>query len=354
MKKTLKLVIPVVIIFAIIVLAVKCISNPQPTDFSDTIPVIENDNSTNDKKSENENSTNDKKNTADLIKFNYEFNPHVISKEYLVIYGEDIEKNFYDFCDAILNGESTFQCESTEKYNAVLDISRICLPIASEFVDKDKAYVENNVGHITYNIEKEELHEKATQFKDKVSDVITSAIPYKEDDFILAMELLTAVANKNTYDEEGNSIENVLKLQPYRTIMEDKGICHEIAGEYIYYLLQVGINAINCDGIDKNQEYAHEWAVVELDGEYYHVDPTFAIKHKDSLEFFCINDEMREQKGNFNMEELSFAYSSKINYKIDSIKYKDLWEAENYTIDHENRKIYMTMFDSGEKKEYNY
>lgn len=81
MRKTLKLVIPVVIIFAIIVLGIKCISNPQPTDFSDTIPVIENDNSTNDKKSENENSTNDKKNTADLIKFNYEFNPHVISSE---------------------------------------------------------------------------------------------------------------------------------------------------------------------------------------------------------------------------------------------------------------------------------
>ena len=54
------------------------------------------------------------------------------------------------------------------------------------------------------------------------------------------------------------------------------------------------------------------------------------------------------------MEELSFAYSSKINYIIDSIKYKDLWGAENYTIDHENRKIYMTMFDSGEKKEYVY
>ena len=43
-----------------------------------------------------------------------------------------------------------------------------------------------------------------------------------------------------------------------------------------------------------------------------------------------------------------------IKYKIDSEKYKDLWEAEKYTIDHENRKIIMTMFNSGEKKEYNY
>lgn len=343
MNKFLKFVIPVVIIIAIIVLGIKFISKPKPTNLGDTISA-----------SENENFTNDKKNAVNLIKFNYEFNPHVISKEYLIIYGADIEETFYDFCDAVLNGESTFKCESKEKYDAALEISRICLPIASEYVDNDKAYVENNVGYITYKITTEELLKKVNEFKDKVTDVITSAIPYKEDDFILAMELLTAVANKNIYDEEGTSIENTLKLQPYRTIMEDKGICHEIAGEYIYYLLQVGINAINCDGIDKNQEYAHEWAVVELDGEYYHVDPTFTIKNKDSLEFFCIDDETREQNGNFNMEELSFAYSSKINYKIDSKKYKNLWGAENYTIDHENRKIIMTMFNNGEKKEYNY
>ena len=333
MKKILKLVIPAVIIIAIIVLGIKYISKSQPTNLGDTLPVSE---------------------SEDLIKFNYEFNPHVISKEYLTIYGADIEETFYDFCDAVLNGESTFKCASKEKCNAVLEISRICLPIASAYVDIDKVHVENGVGHIVYKIEKEELLKKADEFKNKVTEVITSAIPYKEDDFILAMELLTAVANKDIYDEEGELLENALKLSPYRSLTEDKGICYEIAGEYIYYLLQVGINAINCDGMDKNQEYAHEWAVVELDGEHYHVDPTFTLKYKDSLKLFCIDDETREQYGNFNMEELSFGYSSEINYKIDSKKYKDLWEAEKYTIDHENRKINMTMFNSGEKKEYNY
>lgn len=293
-------------------------------------------------------------NNTNLFKFNYVFNPHVISKEYLMTYGNDIENTFYDFCDAVLNGETTFKCDTKEKLNSVISISRVCLPIASEYVQKDKCYVENGIGHISYKIEKEELFKKVEEFINKITSVITSAIPYEEDDFILAMELLTAVANKDRYDEEATAIENALKLQPYRSIMDDEGICQEIAGEYIYYLLQVGINATTCDGIEKNQEYSHVWAVVEIDGEHYHVDPTFTIQYQDGLAFFCIDDEMREQYGNFDMEDLSIADSSKIKYKINSKKYKDLWAAENYTIDHKKRTIEMTIFYSGEKKIYFY
>ena len=152
MKKLLKLLIPVVIIIAIIVLGVKYISKPQPTNSDDAILV-----------SENEDLINGNENATDLIKFNYEFNPHVISKEYLTIYGADIEETFYDFCDAVLNGESTFKCASKEEYNAVLDISRICLPITSAYVDDDKVNVKNGVGHITYKITTEELLKKVEE-----------------------------------------------------------------------------------------------------------------------------------------------------------------------------------------------
>ena len=87
------------------------------------------------------------------------------------------------------------------------------MPIASEYVDKDKCYVENGVGHIVYNIEKEELLKKVKEFKEKVTNVITSAIPYEEDDLILAMELLTAVSNKNEYDERNCEIVNTTECQ---------------------------------------------------------------------------------------------------------------------------------------------
>jgi len=296
----------------------------------------------------------DKNQESNLEIFNYKFNPHVISKEYITLYGADIEEVFYDFCDAVLSGENTFKCSSLEQFNRVLSIARVCNPIASQYVDKDKIRVENGIGYISYKIEKEELLNSIEKYKDKVTTIITSSIKYKEDDFIMAMELLTAVANKNKFDEDGLSLDNALKLQPYRAIMDNVGICQEIAGEYIYYLLQVGINATTCSGLSKDKEYAHEWVVIELDGEHYHIDPTLTIEHKDSLAFFCLNDIMREQYGDFDMNNLTYADSSKINYKIQSDKYKELWGAEYYKIDHESRKIFLDIFYSGEKKEYNY
>lgn len=88
--------------------------------------------------------------TTNLIGFNYKFNPHVISKEYLITYGNDIENIFYDFYDAVLNGESNFKCDTKEKLNSVISISTVCLPIASECIQKDKCYVEDEIGYIFY------------------------------------------------------------------------------------------------------------------------------------------------------------------------------------------------------------
>jgi len=323
-----------------------------------SLPYILINHSTNKESNKNENIQNSIDNKTNQVNppiaFSYEFNPHVISKEYVTLYGKEIEEVFYSFCDAVLNGESKFKCDSKEQFHIVLSIARVCLPIASQYVDKDKIYVENGIGYISYKIDRDELLMNVNKFKEKVTNIISSSVPYKEDDFIIAMELLTAVANKDEFDENGLSLDNALKWQPYRAIMDNEGICQEIAGEYIYYLLQVGINATTCSGLSKDKEFAHEWVVIELEGEHYHIDPTFTIDHKNSLAFFCLDDMMRERYGDFDMENLSYADSSKINYKIQNEKFKELWGAELYTIDHEKRKINMTIFYSGENKEYNY
>ena len=287
--------------------------------------------------------------------FIYTFQPHVISKEYLTVYGPEIENEFYDFCDAVRNGEETIRCESDTQWKSVLSVSRNCFPLASQFIDVERSYVENGVAHICYNVTLEELREKVSEFEDKVVGVIKSAISEQPDEeFILAMQLLTAVANKDHYDEEGQDLDNALTWKPYRAIMEDTGICQEIAGEYIYYLLQVGINATTCSGLSADQSFAHEWVVVELDGEHYHIDPTFTIDYKDSLAFFCLNDEMREQYGEMPRTGYTYAESDKIHYEINSGRFKGLWNAESYEIDAKDRKIRMKEFYSGDEKDFEY
>ena len=94
--------------------------------------------------------------TTELIPFAYTFDPHVISKEYLRVFGEQIEPLFYGFCDAVLNGEDTFACPSEPVFHEILAVARVCLPIATYLIEEDDIYVENGRGHIAYRVEKEE------------------------------------------------------------------------------------------------------------------------------------------------------------------------------------------------------
>ncbi len=293
---------------------------------------------------------------SQLQRYEYRFRPHVIAEEYLRIYGKGIEQVFYDFSDAVLAGEESFACPSAEKFHQVLAIARNCLPVAEAFIQKDEIFVENGRGHIVYTVEKEELMAKIQAFREKITHVISSAIPYQEEDFILAMELLTALARKNTVDET-ISLDDMLEVRPYRAIMEDRGICQELAGEYIYYLLQLGINAIPCSALNKDQSEAHEWVMAKLGGEYYHIDPMFTVTYPDSLFFFGMNDPQRAYYGDFPAENFTYADTAVLpreEYSVTSDRFAFFWLAESYTIDHLERKITIRDVNTKETKTMDY
>lgn len=234
--------------------------------------------------------------------FLYTFDPHVISREYLEVYGPEIEGEFYAFCDAVLAGEDTFPCPSAERFHRLLSIARTCLPIADTLVEQDAVFAENGVGHIVYKVAQSELLDQVRLFREKVTSVITDAIPYAEDDFIKALELLTAVARKDALDEE-NTLDDILKVTPYRAIMEDTGICQELAGEYIYYLLQ------------------------------------------------------REYYGDYPPENFSYSDTDALDsakYRAESRRFEPLWLAESYTIDHRAGKIILKAIASNEETEFQF
>ena len=286
--------------------------------------------------------------------FDYKFNPHVISEEYELIYGEDINGEFFSFCDAILEKESTFPCESSERFHQLLSISNSCFPLAQELIDKDKTFAENGECHLVYRYDDEAIDDIIRSFKSKVTDVISSAVTYKEPDFIKAMELFTAVANKDTYDSS-STLDDALNLRGYRAIMEDTGICQEIASEYIYYLLQIGINALPCSSLNANQTEAHEWVLVKLEDEYFHMDPTYETNYPESLYFFGMDDIQREYYGDFPKENYTYANSEVLSdLSADSRFFEKLWLAEKYEIDHMGRKITVTEIDTGEQYEYGF
>lgn len=286
--------------------------------------------------------------------FDYTFNPHVISEEYRVIYGEGIDEEFFSFCDAILKKEKTFPCSTTERFHQLLLISNSCFPPAQELIDRNQTTVNDGVCHLIYRYDDAETDRILTAFKEKVTDVITSAVPYEEPDFIKAMELFTAVSEKDTYDTS-YTLEDSLNLRSYRAVMTDTGICQEIAAEYIYYLLQAGIDAVPCSALNRDQSEAHEWAAVKLDGKYYHVDPTQATVYPGSLYFFGMDDIQREYYGDFPPEHYTYAESDKLKgITADDRTFEKYWLAETYEIDHENRTIKITEINTGKRQEYGY
>lgn len=286
--------------------------------------------------------------------FDYTFNPHVISEEYRTVYGEGIEEEFFAFCDAILNNEKTVPCSTPERFHQLLLISNSCFPLAQELIDRNQTTVNDGVCHLAFRYDEEETDRIIAAFKEKVTDVITSAVPYEEPDFVKAMELFTAVSEKDRYDES-YTLEDSLNLRSYRAVMTDTGICQEIAAEYIYYLLQAGINAIPCSSLNKDQSEAHEWAAVKLDGKYFHMDPTQAVVYPGSLYFFGMDDVQREYYGDFPPENYTYAESDKLKeITANDRTFEKYWLAETYEIDHRNRTIMITEINTGNRQEYGY
>ena len=288
--------------------------------------------------------------------YDFVFNPHVISKEFSLIYGEEIENIFFSFCDTLLAKEKQFKCESSERLYQLLSISNTCFPLANEIIDRDKTYVENSICYITYKYNDDELDRIINKFKEKVSSVISGAIRYETSDYIKAMELYSAVAKKNKYDYD-YTLDDSLNIRSFRSIMEDIGICQEISGEYIYYLLQIGINGITCSALNKDKSEAHEWVLINLNDKYYHVDPTYALNYPESLFFFAIDDKQREYYGDFNKNDFIYADSDILKhdkFKSDDRKFLKFWLAKSYSIDYKKKTITIIDNNTSEKHEYKF
>ena len=289
-----------------------------------------------------------------LKEYDYSFNPHVISEEYLSVYGNDIKDIFFGFCDVLLVKEKQFRCESNERFYQLLSISNSCFPLANQIIDKDKTYVSDGVCYLVYNYPDDILDVKIDEFIQKVTDVIKEAVRYETLDYIKAIELYSAVARKNSYDYD-YTLDDALKIRTYRPIMENIGICQEIAKEYIYYLLQVGVDAISCSAINNDKSDAHEWVLIKLDDRYYHVDPTYALNYPDSLFFFAMDDRQREYYGDFDMNQFTYADTDILkhdDFKADDRRFMKLWLAKSYNIDYNNEII--TLIDNNTLKEYEY
>ena len=233
----------------------------------------------------------------------YEFNPHVYSPMFASEIPQEHWESFYHLCDALRAGEKTFSCASQEAYEWATDsvvlghlFPAACMKISGESNDGTTPF-ENGTGRIYYNMPAEEFAARQKEFEETVTDVLNSCLEPDDDDFEKCLKLYNYMESNYSYAY------NTLKHNEgahYYTLMNHTGICSELSGVYAYFLLQVGVDAteLGCFA----EDMCHAWTYVILDGQGYHIDPTWSLmsdpdSEKLSLEYFMMTDSHRINDG---------------------------------------------------------
>ncbi len=233
----------------------------------------------------------------------FEFDPHLYIPSLADDIPQDHWESFYNLCDALRAGETTFECSDESAYNWATNWATLnalfpveCLKISGESNDGSIPY-ENGVGRIYYDIPVEEYVAKEAEFEKTITDIINSCVEYDDTDFEKCLKLYDYMESTFAYLEyeaEGNDGMN------YYTLMNKKGLCAQLAGVYAYLLLQAGVEAISVGCYDP--EVSHEWTYIVIDGKGYHSDPTWGLKDPTwsgdlGLYYFMMTDEIRRDSG---------------------------------------------------------
>lgn len=302
--------------------------------------------------------------TVEPFHMDHTFNPHCLSQIYVDKYGEQFKEDYFKYCDAILAGADSVECSKPLWMNLFQSISRVNLPIVSEYCYNSDEYfgaVGDGVYELTYSIPKDEYLKKVDEFKSRVENLIERAVLADDSELEKALALYISESARIDYDYDamGNvsfRSEEGYGISPYRAIMTDKGICQETAGCYAYLLLQVGIDAITCGGITKDSSAAHEWTLVKLDGKYYHCDPTYQCSEKFSVNYFGMNDAEREKQGDWDMPYNNIGDTNEIWQPdfppFDDSKFEQFWTCYNCLLDREENKIFC--YDNSGTEDANY
>ena len=263
-------------------------------------------------------------------KGHYVFQPKVCSVFMKELFGETMCETWYNLVDAVMAGEDTFACPDQYTYDWVMgQFPRRCFPVLVELIDY--AYDRENsvidgVASFTYRDSPEEAAARIGEFAELIEGILNETLRDDYSDMEKALALYDYFCNTYVYDWETADRmmeEAVNYTRPYRLLSTGTGICSEISPAYSYLLMQVGVEATTIMGGD------HEWSYVRINGNEYHIDPTFVISDPVSLSYFMMTDEQRKING-YGREE--YVYISNYwheheypGYVADDDSFSTLW-----------------------------
>lgn len=121
-------------------------------------------------------------------------------------------------------------------------------------------------------------------------DLITNIYQYIEDNVKYDDEELRVTINGKQKHFDAHSA--------YGALVEHKALCSGISSAFLLLCRNFGLRAMTIDGISTyhTNEVDHAWNIVEYEGQFYHLDPTWDANLKEDLKvysysYFGLNDD---------------------------------------------------------------
>jgi len=290
---------------------------------------------------------------ADLETKGFSFNPKVSSVFLTEIFGETMMQTWYNLVDAVIEGKDTFPCPDQETYNWVMgQFPDRCFPVFTQLIEPVYGgTVENGTARFLYKTSKEECEAKIAEFEIMVEDILNSTMEPDYSDLEKALALYRCFYSGYEYDQdtfERQQEGSAEDLSSYQALKKGTGICQEISTAYSYLLMQAGVDATIMMGESLLYDYNHQWSYVRINGNNYHIDPTYALGQYGSLEFFMMTDEKRSEEfdpGHFVIASTYTQDHDHPDYAADDDTFSPLWNTNLDDFDHDAHIIYSYAYD---------
>ncbi|MBR0082177.1 MAG: hypothetical protein IJP98_05515 [Clostridia bacterium] len=274
----------------------------------------------------------------------YTFRPLVCSVYLEEIFGKDMCDAWANLVAAVMAGEDTFACKDQHTYDWVMgQFPERCFPVLTELIDYawDREHsVIDGVASFTYLVPREEAAARIAEFAAQIEGILNEVLEDDYSDLEKALALYDYFARTYEYDYETywKMYEAYVDYtSSYRFFQTGIGICHEISSAYSYLLMQAGVEATIMMGSD------HQWSYVRINGQNYHIDPTFVLDSDRSLSYFLMTDEQREYNGYGKEEYVIVSNYSQDHphpdYVADDDTFRPLWDKNFETFFHDTHTI---------------
>ena len=198
------------------------------------------------------------------------------------------------------------------------------------YLDTKMQYAVNSVtravasANIFYRYSDSEI-ENMQKVIDAEADRVIAMITPDMSEYDVVKLFYDYLAENVDYDENTENCRDI-----YGVFADKKAICGGYAKAMEYLCSKVGIDAITITG--DADGVPHMWNMVKLGGEWYHIDPTYAVTESRvgqyvRYDYFCVTDDLISRSRTVYEQDYQYpaAVSDTCNYYVKNGLVADSW-----------------------------